>query len=503
MLSSLTSGSRASRLLTDASLYGSENTTWPARLFGDATYTLRTVLGLLLVAVLSGLAVAFAHFNALFICLSLVACIFIFLDFRIGVTLLIVLMPISASAVFPHSIGGITGLNPLNLLLLGTLASSLIQRPGSVGLMPFAPRPLIWRYVVPLTIAGVMGAPHVGEIPSYLQALGLYEFNGASSYLRDMLIKPLFMVLFAVLVGAALARSRHLEAFLLPMLFAVWCMGLMAIVFVYLSGASLGELASNRARGFFSPLGMHANDLGRCYATAYALMLFTFAATKDFPLRMALLASMGMTVIALILTFSRGAFLGFVVVNLLFLISRRQILPLLLGSIALAGMAFMLPGAVLDRLGMGWDSGLNVISAGRVDDIWLPLLPEVWSSPLFGHGIGAILWSDAMRAGSILQVSHPHNAYLQAALDMGIIGLLLLCSYFIGVWKGFRQLSRSPALDPTRRGFYAGAAAGLTAFLLTGFAGSSLMPVPEQSFLWLAIGMMYGEQANQAEHRHV
>jgi hypothetical protein len=35
--------------------------------------------------------------------------------------------------------------------------------------------------------------------------------------------------------------------------------------------------------------------------------------------------------------------------------------------------------------------------------------------------------------------------------------------------------------------------------MLAAFAGSSLMPVPEQCFLWLAIGMMYGEQARKAE----
>jgi hypothetical protein len=29
-------------------------------------------------------------------------------------------------------------------------------------------------------------------------------------------------------------------------------------------------------------------------------------------------------------------------------------------------------------------------------------------------------------------------------------------------------------------------------FLVTGIAGSSFMPAPEQSYLWLALGMMWG-----------
>ena len=37
-----------------------------------------------------------------------------------------------------------------------------------------------------------------------------------------------------------------------------------------MSGATLAELSGTYARSFLSALGMHANDLGRLYATAYA-----------------------------------------------------------------------------------------------------------------------------------------------------------------------------------------------------------------------------------------
>jgi len=47
------------------------------------------------------------------------------------------------------------------------------------------------------------------------------------------------------------------------------------------------------------------------------------------------------------------------------------------------------------------------------------------------------------------------------------------------------------------RGFYLGAAAGLLSFLIAAIADSSLTPKPEQAFLWLAIGMMYGQSARK------
>ena len=57
----------------------------------------------------------------------------------------------------------------------------------------------------------------------------------------------------------------------------------------------------------------------------------------------------------------------------------------------------------------------------------------------------------------------------------------------------FEALSVDPALSPTMRGFYQGAAAGLLSFLIAGVTDSSLLPKAEQAFLWLAIGMMYGQ----------
>jgi O-antigen ligase len=248
---------------------------------------------------------------------------------------------------------------------------------------------------------------------------------------------------------------------------------------------------------------MHANELGRMYEVSYALLLFTWAESKEWRLRFVLLASMGLVMVALMLTFSRGAFLGFIVINALFLLWHRNLKTLILGVLVAAVVLFLLPEAVYDRVttgfGRGFGSGSDMISAGRIDHLWLPLLPEVPRSPIYGHGLGSILWSEPMRRGAgvtFLAVGHPHNAYLQALLDMGIAGLILVCAYLAHVWKGFRTLSVDPALSPTLRGFFLGASAGLLALLISYLTDSSLLPRPEQAFLWLAIGMMYGQRAN-------
>ena len=97
-----------------------------------------------------------------------------------------------------------------------------------------------------------------------------------------------------------------------------------------------------------------------------------------------------------------------------------------------------------------------------------------------------------LRFEEMFVVGHPHNAYLQSWLDLGAIGTACLLGFWIFSWFKFRRLARDDRIASELQGFFEGAAAGIVSFLIAGIAGSSLMPVPEQSFLWLALGVMWG-----------
>src|SRR5215831_11875161 len=154
---------------------------------------LRTFACVALPGAFFGLLVAVAGLNALYLCVSLVGCVFILRDFRIGVVLLVLLVPISRSTVFPHELLGITGLNPLNLLLAGTLGAYFLRALSDGSLRLFAPRPLVWMYIVPILVAGVLGSRHLNEIPPVLFEK-LIEFKNATGYFRDVVAKPLSLV---------------------------------------------------------------------------------------------------------------------------------------------------------------------------------------------------------------------------------------------------------------------------------------------------------------------
>ena len=461
------------------------------------------LLAIGLLGALWGMAVAAGGLTSLYLLASLIACGFILFDFRVGVVLLILLMPMSGSStLFPHEMFGLVGLNPLNLLLAGTLISCMLHALADNSLPRLLPRPLLCLYIVPILIAGAIGSRHIHEIaPTLVIAYQELDFPDAASYLRDMVLKPMLMVVFAVLVGAAVAKSARPERFLLPTVVSICVIAALVPVYVAHSGIALTALARDDSREFLSTLGLHANDLGRLYAVAYALVLFTWSDAASRRLRLALLVALALTAVALILTFSRGAFVALAVVNGLYVLWRFSAKTVLVAGLAVVAALLFAPGAIFERLASGQGAGLDAISAGRLNGLWLPLLPEVLRHPVFGNGIGSILWSDAMRSGAghmVLAVTHPHNAYLQAALDMGISGLVLLCAYFAHVWKGLRTLAKDPAVAPALRGFYQGAAAGLAAILVANFTDSSLTPRPEQAFLWLAIGTMYGYQARRA-----
>ena len=436
-------------------------------------------------AAAAGAGLAVGELDALYVSLALAVCIGVLIDFRIGVVLLLLIVPFSRSEYFPHTLLGIKGLNPLNVMLAGTLFAWFAQRGGGRGFSGFLPAPLLWLVIAPFAVATMVGLSHVHEIPTSL-------FEGADSKRAYLLgeVKPLLIVLAALLVGAAVATSRKPERFLVPVVLAMWPIALLEIGFFIASGANLAAAGQDRA--FFGPLGVHANELGRFHMVAYALLLFCWWEAKDPALKRFIFITLGLVAVALLLAFSRAAFLGFLLISALFVFWKFNRKTLSLAMLAAALAIVFLPAYFYERATTGFGEGLNSVTAGRLEGLWLPLLPELANSPLWGNGHSSLKWSEPMRLGTMGVASHTHNAYLQALLDMGVLGLAALLAYYWHVWRRFRALGSSPQLTPELRGYFQGAAAALAAFLVTGMSGSSLTPEAEFAYLWASIGMMYG-----------
>jgi O-antigen ligase len=445
----------------------------------------------------SGYALALGEMAGLYVGLSLACAVAVLLDFRVGAVLLVLMLPLSASALFPHGMMGITGLNPLNMLLLATLGAYLLhgrlQRAGAV-----LPWQVALLYVAPIALGGAIGVGHVREIPSFF-----YEMAGAGhlyterQYLMTDLIKPFVIVAVALMVGAAAARSQKPERFIVAIAASAALLALAQLAFVLLEGVPLGLMATPEARNFYEPLGLHANALGRLHLFALALLLFVWADAKAPRLRLFLLVTVGLVGMALLLTFSRAAILGALIVVALFLMWKFNAKSVALALLGLTLVGLLAGEALYARLTHGIHEGADTMSAGRIEGIWLPLVPEIAKHPFFGNGLGSIRWSFPMVNEAMNKVGHPHNAYLEALLDMGLIGAALLAAFYVHLWRGMRSMAGSAWLPADLRSLFQGAAAGLLAFFFTCLVGSSLRPEPETAPLWFAIGLMYGLRARR------
>jgi len=453
-------------------------------------------LAMMALAVGCGYTIAQGELIGLYVAVSLVGAVAVLFDFRAGAVLLAMMLPVSPSELFPRTMMGIGGLNPLNLLLAATVVSYVIfgrLRPAG----PALPRPVLWLYLVPLAVAAVIGMPHVHEVPAFFYDTGSIQFTNERQYLIVTLVKMVVVVAIGLMVGAAIARSEKPERFIVAIAISAWLIALVQLGFVISQGVPLAAMASAEARMFYSPMGVHANTLGRVHLGALALLLFVWSDSRDPRMKLFLLVTLAVVGLALVLTFSRAAIGAAGLVGALFLMWKFNLRNLGLALIGLLLIATVAGEAVYSRAMLGFGESADAVSAGRLEGIWAPLLPELWKSPIWGNGLSSVMWSFPMVNGAMLPVSHPHNAYLEAMLDMGIVGLVLLLAYFAHVWRGFRKLARDASLSPEMRALFQGATALLIAFFVTGMAGGSLRPEPDSPYLWIAIGCMYGMLARR------
>ncbi len=154
----------------------------------------------------------------------------------------------------------------------------------------------------------------------------------------------------------------------------------------------------------------------------------------------------GIMGVCLILTWSRGAWLGLIFAALLFLFMwhRRSVWVILAGIAAIPILPMILPASIVSRftsIGNMTDSSTSY----RVY-IWRATIDMIEDNLTAGIGIGEGAWDRLYPLYSYLGVEaapHSHNLYLQIWLELGIIGLLVFVVFlFLLYQSGFTLFSR-------------------------------------------------------------
>lgn len=417
-------------------------------------------------------------------------------DFRIGTAILVLMMPIAATAIMPRQLLGVTGANPFNLILAATLASLLMVK--MFGRAPTMPVP--WRLFTPLLLLLAIGtyigsskisliAPHY-----YLGSTSLYRTAG--EYLRDDFVKPLFSLVAVWIIGVSVARSKAPERWLTLVGWSVISLPLLVVAAVLHSGLGLQELASPLARTVLSTTGLHANAFSVMLLPAFAAALFMLPTHQSRAARLFGVVVVGATLVALLLTFSRAAFLGVLLVTAIFFFLRGNFRYIFFGCLFFAVVAVSLPNAFVERATTGMASGRvggsnDALTAGRVGGIWAPLVPEIGKHILLGDGVNSTLWSLPARQG-VFQEGHPHNAYLRLLMDHGLLGIPLIGYFLLQVWRLYRRLSVDERMTPTVRAYFKGTSVAYLVFFIQCMSGSRLIFDVQQVFYWFAIAIGLG-----------
>jgi len=204
---------------------------------------------------------------------------------------------------------------------------------------------------------------------------------------------------------------------------------------------------------------------------------------------------------ALIMTYSRGAWLAFAVAALIFVaLYKPKLIPviLLLGAAAIP----FIPGTIKDRLLTIFNPADTSISyRGTLMGSAVKLIAD---NLLLGAGLGmntvrpiihALYWPTDL--DPIYQFYHAHNILLQLWCEMGAVGVItffgMLIQGIVRALRGLRSMSKQGRL------FTSLLVAGVAAMLLCGITDAPLTTPRTMMLFWILFGLM-GTVRKAEEH---
>ena len=213
--------------------------------------------------------------------------------------------------------------------------------------------------------------------------------------------------------------------------------------------------------------------------------------------RLAALAATGLMAVCMLLTYSRGGWLGLIAAAALFLVllDRRFIV---LGLVCGLGLLFVLPESVLARFSSITD--LSDSSTTYRIAIWLgaiTMLKQYW---FCGLGTGTAAFTAVYPAYSFNAVSapHAHNLFLQITCECGVCGLLSLLGAILAFYRCCGQALRAKPDRPLRLRLIA-LMSGVFGFLLQSLTDHSFYNYRVMFLFWvfMALSVIYAKCAKE------
>jgi polysaccharide biosynthesis protein PslJ len=407
-----------------------------------------------IVAGLAGLAVALlTGVYALGLALGLIALVLILRDIEVGFAALVGVVTLLPFAAVPLSIG----FKPtfLDLVVAALFGVWLLERAtGKIGRLVNTPLTLPVLAFLALTlasfIAGLGNAPLTQTIARHFAeiVLSILLYFLVTDSVRDA--GRLQRVTRFVIVGGSVAAAIAIGLYLLPDQTSMELLSRLK-VFGYPEGPGVlryirdDPLLPQRATG----TAIDPNALG-----GLLIMMLTVAAPQLFaprPLlkRRWIILGVGLMGLALLLSFSRGSFVG-AGAALLFLGAARYRKLLLIGAVALA-LILILPQTqdYVTHFFQGVQ-GEDLSTQMRIGE-YTDALKLIQRYPIFGVG-----FTGSPDIDTYLKVA---SLYLMMAAEMGLVGvgafLIVMATLFASAWQTRRAATADRDVEPIWWGFHA------------------------------------------------
>jgi putative inorganic carbon (HCO3(-)) transporter len=334
-------------------------------------------------------------------------------------------------------------------IALATIVAYVPTQLGVDGSLTIRPREV--NLILLFFVCVMLSIPLASEVQT--------SWNSATDYIKVVLM-------FVVLVNVVRTELR-LKLLILLVLLVTCGMSIAAI-----NDYRLGNLASNgeRIKGIIGGMFDNPNDLALHLVTIVPIAISLVLASRAGLKKLLYLASAFVLVAGVVVTFSRGGFLGLVCMGgtLFWRIARRNKWMILLAPLILVAFVVLAPGGYGKRLATTSDGS----AVERTDDLKRSIFIAV-RHPLFGVGMGNyVLYSNKEHAS--------HNAYTQVASELGLTAFVIYVLFQIAAIKDLRRITRETAAKgPNSRYHYLaiGLEASLVGYMVSSFFASV-------AFLW-------------------
>ena len=233
------------------------------------------------------------------------------------------------------------------------------------------------------------------------------------------------------------------------------------------------------------------NVLGEYLVLVLPVLFAMFLCAKQFNMRALFLVSFVLSASCLVLTWSRGAWLGFVFSFIIFILVKS---PDFLAGIILLSPAGMLVFSLLYNTNivkriLSIGNTADSSTAYRVD-IWEGALRLIEDKGLFGVGIGTEAFSSVFPQYALAgteSAPHTHSLYLQLIAETGVFSLIsfiILCLAYFSLVLAYIRKSAGNGSRTISLGFLC----GIVAFLVQSLTDYSWYNYRVYLFFWVMLG---------------